>query len=115
MLEKNPSAPQSRKRQRNILIAWLSKEDLPAAEIMKRFRELGISNRTVKSVKADQEIKSIKKKDGWYWHLDREEKIPDLETGDRNGKKQEISKSIEKESGSGNGTTRRLMSWKSMK
>lgn len=101
MLEKESIRTTKQEAIEEYLIAWLSKEDLPAAEIMKRFRELGISNRTVKSVKADQKIKSIKKKDGWYWHLDSEANVPDLETGDRNGKKQEISKSIEKESDPG--------------
>lgn len=80
---------------------WLSESDLTCTEVYERAKDLDIGMRTVNKVKAEMHVKSIRTENGWYWHLDREAKVPDLETGDRNGKKQEISKSIEKESDPG--------------
>lgn len=70
------------------LLNWLSQGDLPAVKIQTRFRELDISDRIVNSAKAQNNIVSIKKKDGWYWHLEKE-----TEVSNNNGTQQEITES----------------------
>ena len=54
------------------LIEWLANEDLSANEIETRLNAIGITYRTAKYVKQELGIRSIKKADGWYWHLGEE-------------------------------------------
>jgi len=49
----------------------LSQKDMPYAEIMQRTNRLG-SVRTINHAKKELGIKSVKKADGWYWHLPEE-------------------------------------------
>ena len=44
--------------------------DLSANEIESRLNAMGITYRTAKFVKQELGIRSVKKADGWYWHLD---------------------------------------------
>ena len=44
--------------------------DLAANEIESRLNDIGITYRTAKYVKQELGIRSVKKADGWYWHLD---------------------------------------------
>lgn len=52
------------------LIEWLADNDLAANEIESRLNAMGITYRTAKYVKQELGIRSVKKADGWYWHLD---------------------------------------------
>ena len=52
------------------LIEWLMENDLSANEIESRLNAMGITYRTAKFVKQELGIRSMKKADGWYWHLD---------------------------------------------
>lgn len=52
------------------LIEWLMENDLSANEIESRLNAMGITYRTAKFVKQELGIRSVKKADGWYWHLD---------------------------------------------
>lgn len=77
--EKEDIALQSAKRSgakyemaKELLLKWLSGDDLPFSEIMGRFKDAGISQRTVSDAKKDIGIKSIKTADGWLWHLEKE-------------------------------------------
>lgn len=49
------------------LCQWLAEEVLPCAEVHQRFRDMGISVRTVAKAKKLLQIHSVKRKDGWYW------------------------------------------------
>ena len=54
---------------KSYLLEWLSKEDLQYNEIIMRLNRINVSLRTIKTVKKELGISSIKKSDGWYWHL----------------------------------------------
>lgn len=54
------------------LLEWLSDHDLSANEIESRLNAMGITYRTAKYIKQDLGIRSVKKADGWYWHLGEE-------------------------------------------
>jgi len=56
------------------LLELLKDGSLPCVEVYTRFRELGISERTVDAAKRVLNIKSIKHAEGWYW-VRREELI----------------------------------------
>ena len=64
---------QSKKLARMIieLRKMLSQKDMPYAEIMQRTNRLG-SVRTINHAKKELGIKSVKKAEGWYWHLPEE-------------------------------------------
>ena len=63
---------------KNLLVEWLESEDLPYNEIIVRMNKYNVSLRTIKMVKKELGICSIRKSDGWYWHL------PDLELSEGN-------------------------------
>lgn len=78
--EKDDIAVQSGKRSgakygraKELLFRWLEGTDLSFSEIMERFKDEGISQRTVSDAKRDIGIKSIKTADGWLWHLESED------------------------------------------
>jgi len=47
---------------------------VPCVSIYERFRELGISERTVDAAKRMLNIKSLKRADAWYWEAEKENK-----------------------------------------
>ena len=49
----------------------------PSNVVIEECRKLGISERTVNKVKADLGIRSIKRKDGWYWFISNSEEEED--------------------------------------
>lgn len=51
------------------LLDWLKDQDLPCVIIYERLKEKNISVRTIDYSKKKYGIKSVKKADGWYWHL----------------------------------------------
>ena len=63
---------------KNLLVEWLESEDLPYNEIIVRMNKYNVSLRTIKMVKKELGICSIRKSDGWYWHL------PDFELSEGN-------------------------------
>ncbi len=63
---------------RKLLVEWLVSEDIPYNEIIVRMNKYNVSLRTIKIVKKELGISSIRKSDGWYWHL------PDSELSEEN-------------------------------
>lgn len=59
------------------LISMLYDQPKTSNEIFRRFEQLGISSRTVKSVKKELDIVSFKLKNTWYWKLNRGESYED--------------------------------------
>ena len=54
----------------------LSERDCSYKKIVRKVKGL-ISLRTLKTAKKDLGIISIKKADGWYWHLPKENELSD--------------------------------------
>ena len=61
------------------LIEWLTDNDLSANDIESRLNAMGITYRTAKYVKQELGIRSVKKADGWYWHLDGDRALEEQE------------------------------------
>lgn len=57
------------------MIEWLAENDISAMEIKDRLSSLGIAYRTAKYVKQELGIRSVKKSDGWYWHLEKDRQL----------------------------------------
>lgn len=47
----------------------LEEEDVPGADILKRLKLMGISERTVNSAKKEIGVESYKRDNVWFWHL----------------------------------------------
>ena len=66
------------------LLEWLKEQDLPCVTIYERLKEKNISVRTIDYSKKKYGIKSVKKADGWYWHLPDETEDINTDGGDEN-------------------------------
>ncbi len=55
------------------LSKWLKNKDLSYTEIVNKTKKLDVGVRTLNEAKKELGIKSIKKNDRWYWHLEQED------------------------------------------
>ena len=67
------SIPMKQEKGVQQLIEWLIQADIPSNEVFGRLSQMGIQERTGYKIKRALGIQSIKKADGWYWHLSTEE------------------------------------------
>ena len=56
------------------LVRLLVKEDLPYSVILEKTKDIS-GVRTLNEAKKELNIKSVKKADGWYWHLPRKDEV----------------------------------------
>ena len=73
MEQSRKSIPMKQEKGVQQLIEWLTQSDIPSNEVFGRLSQMGIQERTGYKIKRALGIQSIKKADGWYWHLSTEE------------------------------------------
>ena len=68
-LQKNESSESKRELAARMLTELLSEQDVYSTDILKKFETMGISERTIHTVKKELGITSYRKGGVWLWHL----------------------------------------------
>ncbi len=72
VVKESPQPPKGKKNKAtDMLTDLLSSGERLATDIMAECRKVGICERTLNKAKAMLGVKSLKKKDGWYWVIER--------------------------------------------